>query len=261
MNQTMKFVGGLFLAVGLLAACGDDTTATGGSGGTGGDNQGGGTGGTGGGGGVEIPPKPELGAQIDRMGRPAINTALMGAFIQFSGAGTPVASDNAVRAALQDDYNADDDPAGWAAAYSTIFAANLGVLDSLDSGVPDGTGTTDPEEACENQVLSCGDATQDGNCYDGLAGVLADDRLWVDTTGLSCSAAPVASAVEGYLAMELEVVLGEPNDGCGGRRPVDDVIDITYSAVALGGVAGVGDGVAAPAGLHPETFPFLAEPH
>ena len=83
----------------------------------------------------------------------------------------------------------------------------------------------------------------------------------VDTTGVGCNAAPVASPVEGYLAMELEILLNAPNDGCGGRRPVDDVIDITYSALTVGGVSGVGDGIPAPADLHPETFPVLAEPH
>ncbi|MBK6515632.1 MAG: hypothetical protein IPM79_04690 [Polyangiaceae bacterium] len=260
MNQTMKFVGGLLLAMGLLGACGDDTTATGGSGGgNGGENPGGnGTGGSGGGGGVEIPPKPELGAQIDRMGRPAINTALMGAFIQFSGAGNPQASDNTTRAELEDAYNADSDAAGWSAEYTTLFAANLAILDALDSGVPAGA---TPEDACENQAFSCGDYLDTSGCYDLLAGVLADDRLWVDTTGVGCNAAPVASPVEGYLAMELEILLNAPNDGCGGRRPVDDVIDITYSALTVGGVSGVGDGIPAPADLHPETFPFLAEPH
>src|SRR5690242_6466996 len=77
-----------FIAVG----CGDDTQATGGTGGTAGTAGSGGTGGTGGTGGsggadaAIFPAAPILGAQIDRMGRPGINTALTNPFWDNSAA-------------------------------------------------------------------------------------------------------------------------------------------------------------------------------
>ena len=57
------------------------------------------------------------------------------------------------------------------------------------------------------------------------------------------------------------VELGIANE-CGGRAPLYDVIDVTFSALALGDVTGVGDGVDADDNPdHSNTgFPFLASP-
>lgn len=266
----------LFFALALgtlgLVACGDDTTSGGGGSGagntTGGNNTGAGTntggsntGGTGGaGGGTVIPPKPELGAQIDRMGRPAINTALSGAFVTVDMNGGLHASDNMVRDDLENAYNHDDQENNWSSNVD-LFALNLGVLDALDTGLDLGNGAQSNATACSNQAGSCQDSTSGaGGCYDLLATVLSDDRLWVDGEGTSCSAAKPTLPQDGYLAVELRA-LGIDNTGCGGRRPIDDVIETTYSAVAFGGIVGFDDGITAPAGLHPELFPFLAPPH
>src|SRR3954466_8810923 len=53
--------------------------------------------------GAPIPPAPALGAQLDRIGRPLIGIALIGAFAP--------AQD---QAAIRDAYNHAPDPAAWA---------------------------------------------------------------------------------------------------------------------------------------------------
>lgn len=265
MKNTLQFVSLVLVSAMVVVACGDD--GTGGSGGSGGEPSGGSpttggspstggggnpsTGGSGGGGGPPAPPEP--GAQIDRMGRPAINTALMGTFVLADEMGQIAGiSSDPVRGMLQDDYNADGMENGWA-ANTPMFAANLAILDALDSGAGPGTG-------CGNAPtfsMAC-DAANDTalDCYGLVAGVLANDRLFVDTTGTGCSAA--SSMGDGYLAIEFRT-LGVPgfDTACGGRRPIDDVIATTYTTVA--GVP-FDDMITAPANTHPETFPYLADP-
>jgi hypothetical protein len=276
MNKSIQFVGGLLLSVGLLVACGDDTEdagggPNGGGGGTGaGDTGGGGsgagdTGGGGSDGGGGAGPRPEKGAAIDRMGRPAINTALNGAFIQFDANGDPQPSDNTQRLEEQDAYNEDTQPGDWAASYTEIFAANLAILDVLDAGA----GNPQPG-ACENPVTSCANSESDtGTCYDFVAGALANDRLFVYADGAECSAAPIENEgangnVGGYLSAEAAaLVAGLTLTGCAGRRPIDDVIETTYSVVGVGALAGFDDGIGpddVPEGSHPEVFPYIGEP-
>jgi len=50
------------------------------------------------------------------------------------------------------------------------------------------------------------------------------------------------------------------NDGCGGRRPIDDVIDVTYGTLVLGNPGGFGDGVAQEPGKITELFPYMVAP-
>src|SRR6185295_571231 len=83
------------------------------------------------------PQMPALGAQIDRMGRPAINTALT----------HPFDPDMDSKFAAKDAYNADGDPQNWA-TYIPEFAANLAVFDGLDNPVG--------ANGCGNQILACG---------------------------------------------------------------------------------------------------------
>ena len=123
--------------------------------------------------------------QIDRMGRPAINTALI---------------DLLASTGKKDVYNRAVDPAGWAAAFTADFTANLTALDTLDG-------------VSGNAVLP--PAT--------LASVLVDDRLIINTSIASCNA---------YLAVELGVA-GQ----CGGRTLARDVIDDTFGAVVGPGVS------------------------
>ena len=146
------------------------------------------------------------------------------------------ASDNTTRAELEDAYNADSDAAGWSAEYTTLFAANLAILDALDSD-------------CGNQLFA--DASQPR--YGTLASVLADDRLYVNLASTSCTT---------YLAVEANATGIIPNSDCGGRTPLYDVIDTTYSVVALGTVSGFGDTVDSDGDSTPSltTFPFLGEP-
>jgi hypothetical protein len=190
--------------------------------------------------GGSIPMPPTLGAtQIDRMGRPAINTATNDTFLVPS-ASPPgfKASDDITRAAAEDDYNEESDSTTWVTKFAPTIALNLGVLDSLDGN-------------CENQIASCKNDQMAGGCYNTLAGVLADDRLWVKTTSTSCGA---------YLGVEADAVLAANMD-CGGRRPIDDVIKVTYSVLAFGDTTSFDDGITAPNGLHPDTFPFFGAPH
>jgi hypothetical protein len=276
MKNTIQLLGITLFGAAVLAACGDDTSNTGGgpAGGgnpqggnnptTGGsDPQGGGGNGAGGSGGSgDFPEPPEPGAQIDRMGRPAINTALVGAFVQYDDKGAPIPAVPEARAALQDDYNADTTEADWADTYGPLFAGNLAVLDALDTGLdPDGPGGDPPltnGEACINQGGSAGSLASPAN-YGTLALVLPNDKVFVSVAGQNCSANAPASPLEGYLGVEL-AVLGNANTGCGGRRPVDDVIKVTYSLLAIGAPLGFDDGIDPRPGQHPETFPYMADP-
>lgn len=196
-----------------------------------------------------IPNPPTLGAEIDRMGRPAINTALNHVF--DVNATTKNAAKNA--------YNADEGTGSWAGSYGAEFAKNLAILDALDSkSAASGT----PTNNCGNQILYNGNLMGGGSAgsasYATLATVLADDQLYLNTSTGTCGA---------YLGVELEY-LGVHAGDCGGRTPTEDVIDVSYSALAAG-VSGfnqqtlaplVGDGVSAHADIS-QMFPYLGAPH
>jgi len=168
------------------------------------------------------PAKPTLGAQIDRMGRPAINTALDKTF-----------SPDPMRDPAEDAYNADTSKATWQATYTPIFAAQLAILDSIDRN-------------CGNQLLA--GATATAGRYDTLAGALADDQLYVNSASSTCGQ---------YLAVEANATNVVPNTDCGGRKPEYDVIDISYSVLAAGALSGVNDGVANDSTFL-ASFPYLA---
>ena len=88
--------------------------------------------------------------QIDRVGRPAINTALIN-LLNDTG--------------LKDQYNEAQDPNAWASLFQSEIAANLSALDTLD-------GIT-------------GNALLDA---DTLASVLVNDVLLIDTSIANCDA-------------------------------------------------------------------------
>ena len=222
MNTKMKLSAVAVLSVGaLIAACGGDdttetaastttttttttTTAAGGAGGAGGSTTTSAAGGAGGMG-PEYPAAPKLGLQIDRMGRPAINTVGSKTF------------NKALRDAAEDAYNADGMADGWAAKYTADIAGSLAVLDALDK--PDNAMAS--MAGCGNQIAAGGKQT--AGAYDFLAGVLANDRLWVKLTAKGgCGL---------YLAVEANALM-VTNDLCGGRIPTDDVIDESYSILA-----------------------------
>ena len=171
------------------------------------------------------PAPPTLGAQIDRMGRPAINTALNHSFD----------ANDATKGAAKDAYNQDTASAGWSAKYTAEFAKNLAIIDAIDGN-------------CGNQFLA--DKTKtDAARYATLAGVLADDRLWVNTKNTSCGA---------YLAVEGQATGTIPNTECGGRKPDFEVMKISYSALATAALTGVSDGTTPAAKSKVATFPYLA---
>lgn len=274
-STSMKVLLALGVISAALVACGDDsaedgaggsgsttattvtgsTTTTSSGGGEGGagtttttTSSGGGEGGEGGG----IPNVPELGPQLERMGRAAINTATIDTFLIFDETqplGIAPSNDDA-RSASQDLYNAstvaqasdENDP-----AYAIpTMALQLTVLDALDG-------------VCSNQAFSCPDPATGApiECYGTLASVLAADVLWVKTDAATCGA---------YLGVEANFAAGagvpgfEANDDCGGRRPVDDTIATTYTIVAG---AAFDDLITAPQDVQDAAaaFPYLAAPH
>lgn len=200
---------------------------------------------------MTIPTPPGLGAQIDRMGRPAINTALNNTFHP----------DDAVKNAAKDANNAEGNEANWSSVIVgnkpaiIEYAASLAIIDALDG-------------KCGNQVLAAGGGGDAGAMgYTALASVLIDDELYVDTAKTNCLSTELAPGVPvpNYLAVEARF-LGLPFPSCGGRTPLDDTIDVTYSLLAAGtDMVHVSDGIdsdadqATPPSL--TEFPFLRNPN
>jgi len=199
------------------------------------------------------PPVPQLGPQLDRMGRAEINGLLNSLF-----------EPNATKkAAKRDAYNHASDPEMW--AQTTLdptaipatkvlgeLSAYLGIFDAVDTGHPDV-----PQSGCGNlpsYVTPAGPGS-----YAALATILADDQLYVDTARSQC---------DRYLAVELNAALGIAYSSCGGRTLTHDVIDTTYSLIfagaggfTSGNAPRIGDGVSAHADVNNLMFPFLGAPH
>lgn len=172
----------------------------------------------------ENPAVPTLGVQIDRMGRPAVNTALTNPYDIYPAGNAESSEITKTR------YNTDSDPTMWAANWTPAIKMNLAILDGLDNG------------NCGNQLAFSG-----ANPYTPLAGVLAADVLQVDTTRTSCAA---------YLGVEVNALGIMTNTECGGRTLSIDTIDATYGAL-IGTMTS--DNIAqstAPSA----TFPFFANP-
>ncbi len=214
---------------------------------------------------VVFPAAPTLGAQIDRLGRPAVNTVLNHGFD-----GTTAAE------AAKKAYNEMSSKADWLAdANVTQFMGNLGIIDVLDTFCGSGkcdageTMATCPEDCttatpgtgngCGNQALynfNGGSGPMDDS-YQVLASILANDELFLDSSIATC---------HGYLAVEASLLIG-PTGTCGGRAPDYDVIDSSYSMLAMG-VGGFGAGfvpkIQDGADAHTDltaTFPYLGPPN
>ena len=200
-----------------------------------------------------FPAPPSLGAQIDRAGRPAITTTLIGAFAT-AGPG---------KTAMRNNYNQATDPATWKTTVLspgiTIDAelkTNLAVWDAFDTGLSlTGAG-------CGNTLHYTGPAGP--MSYQFAADVFADDELHVDTSRTACTV---------YFALELEYLSGGtfPHSTCGGRMPTRAVIDMMYSMLVAGsnGLDGPANDFAPKlhgslvphAEVKDTTFPFLGPPH
>lgn len=177
------------------------------------------------------PAKPALKTtQIDRMGRAGVNTALTDPFDIVPGM---------TEDAVKDSYNAVADSSAWATQFKGKIATNLAILDGLDRN-------------CGNQLLAGSSAV--AGRYDALAGALADDRLYVRTDKTACTT---------YLAVEANATGAVPNQDCGGRTPLYNTIDVTYSVLAAGALSGVTNGFTQNAEGPPDiaTFPFLKAPN
>jgi len=172
------------------------------------------------------PPPPTIGMQLDRMGRPAINTALNHAFDGMA----------AAAGTAKDAYNADSSVATWGATYTKQFAGNLGIIDVLDG-------------TCGNQ-FGYGKPTS-ATSYNTVAGALADDRLYLNTAGTTHAQ---------YLAVEANL-LGVANMDQGGRTLDEKVMDTTYSVLAAGALTGVSNGILMNDVAFSATFPYEAVPH
>lgn len=221
----MKAKSIVMMAVAALAVTGCSNSGTGGTGKDAGTKPDSGT--------PQPPAAPTLGAQIDRMGRAGVNTALTDPFDISASVGG--ASENAVK----DAYNADSTESAWVATHAAKVAFNLAVLDGLD-------------RVCGNQ-LGAATGTVTPTRYNFLAGVLADDKLYLNSASGVCTT---------YLGVEANATGFALNGDCGGRTPTEDVIDETYSLLAVGMLSGVTDGIDNDSpGLNNDTFPFLAAPN
>jgi hypothetical protein len=197
----------------------------------------------------QAPPPPELGEQIDRMGRPGVTTALL----------DPI-NLNDEKDQLQNEYNSIADPERWLftnpndlqeTRWRSRFRSSLALFDSLDG-------------VCGNQLFYFGDG-MDPSSYDGLAICLTYDVVFLNSGNGNCGNDAV-----GLLAVERNALGFPRNFDCGGRPPTLDVIDQTYTSLVRGGesdeagnptAATYSDGVgpdAVPASL--TEFPFLAPP-
>jgi len=182
---------------------------------------------------------PQLGIQIDRMGRPAVNTALTNPFDLYNGQ-----TSDETKAI----YNADASPSTWnttwgsgnnMAGTSGPVGLHMAIIDGLDG-------------TCANQFAYGLGSTLGFSKYGLLNLVLSNDALHLDSSQGTCSTAAGA----GYLSVEIATATGTTNADCGGRKLEHDVIDITYSALARNGTTGVMDNIAQTS-VPSATFPFL----
>jgi hypothetical protein len=90
--------------------------------------------------------------------------------------------------------------------------------------------------------------------YRALATLLADDRLWVNSTSTVCTQ---------LFAVELANLAGQGafKDDCGGRTPNYNAVNVYRSLLVDGTTVSVDDGVEHDDRQHSATvFPFLAPP-
>jgi uncharacterized protein DUF4331 len=165
--------------------------------------------------------------QLDRMGRPLTGNALLGTLAQA-----------AVSDQLKEEYNRAT-PA-TAARFVPEIEKALGLYDGFDG-------------KCGNQLLASKTVTGAGR-YHELAKLLADDRLWVNSTSGVCTR---------LFAVELAQLAGQRalQSDCGGRSPTYSAANMYRSILSNGTPTGIDDGLSRDAREHSATkFPFLAAP-
>ena len=168
--------------------------------------------------------KLDDGVAIDRMGRALTGNSLLGTF---------ASEEFALRRKSQYNQAA---PADWQ-SFAPDLAVNLANYDGFDG-------------VCGNQWLAIQNSPA-AERYEGLARMLADDRLWVNSRSRRCRQ---------YLAVEFDHV-GATNADCGGRTPDYDASDVFRALLSRGTLTGLPDGVDADDARHSDRdFPFLAPP-
>jgi hypothetical protein len=165
--------------------------------------------------------------RIDRMGRPLTGNGLL--------------------AHLGSDEEADAYKLAYNAAtpetadvFVPVIAQSLALYDGYDGH-------------CGNQLM-VDKAAPPAQRYLPLAQLLADDRLWVDSTARTCTQ---------LFAVELAALPGGARfrHDCGGRTLHYDAVNVYRSLLASGTNDSVTDGVRDDDGQHSDTvFPFLAAP-
>ncbi len=161
---------------------------------------------------------------IDKMGRPAISTAL-----------------NFGDDPKKDAFNHEASFQNWAAntTYDTNFNNNLKTFDALGGDAVD-------------FALTAG--------IHPLRDALKADYLFLDT-GKACTAAN-SYCETGYLEIEAELLLGgATHTTCGGRTLPEDVMDKTLTLLVTKNRAMIKDNVNAATKAPTRTFPYLADPN
>jgi hypothetical protein len=202
--------------------------------------------------GPTFPAPPTLGTmQIDRMGRPGVNTALTDPLNLLASATPPVSEDQA-----KDNYNAVSDPSKWN-QFGAQFVSSLAAFDGLDG-------------TCGNQLGVTMDKDSGASTYGTLAGALTEDSLWLNTGGTTCTPFAATALPAGYLAVEYAALSAGTLTDCGGRGLGYDVMNETYNALigtfattpisdGTTAVASKTNGIPTSSGSSP-TFPYLGPP-
>ncbi|MET0533926.1 MAG: DUF4331 family protein [Steroidobacter sp.] len=159
--------------------------------------------------------------QLDRMGRPLTTNALLATL-----GPEQVAIDLKERYNLATPATADE--------FVPEIETGLALYDGFDG-------------VCGNQWLA-DRSRSPANRYRTLARVMADDRLWINSSSGQCRE---------YFAVELD----PKTTDCGGRTPLEDAVDVYRAVLVNGTTAGFEDGVDRDDREHSlEHFPFLAAP-
>jgi len=158
--------------------------------------------------------------QLDRMGRPLTTNALLATL-----------GPDEVAVDLKERYNLQTP--STAQAFVAEIEKGLALYDGFDG-------------ICGNQWLADGNEPP-AKRYRKLADVMADDRLWINSSLGECRK---------FFAVEL----GQRSD-CGGRSPLVDAVDVYRAVLVNGTTTGFADGVDQDDRQHSvDEFPFLAAP-
>ncbi|MGO4379785.1 DUF4331 family protein [Pseudoduganella sp. RAF53_2] len=166
------------------------------------------------------------GTRIDRMGRPLTGNALL----------APLEADE-VSDQMKIAYN--EATPSTSAQFVPEIEKSLALYDGYDG-------------KCGNQLMIDAKAPPEHR-YRRMAELLADDRLWVNSTSGSCTQ---LFGVEMAAAGDVRY-----RDDCGGRALDYDAVNVYRSLLAAGRNTGIDDGVHRDEVQHSNTvFPFVAPP-